>query len=268
MTVAPVRRRVVVALSALILFALGLVVAAVGVSITQTPWGREQIRRIVVARLRSAIHGRLYIGRLGGNLFTNIELDSVEIRDPEGRLFFSSGRLYAEFDPRDLVDQRILLQRLEIAHPVVRIVKYRKTGWNYKEIFPSSGAPHRKLPHVRGFGDYIVAQNTSVRDASFEYAEPWDPEDSLHGARRDSAIKAELAKPDSTVRRWGSIDGLMHSFTWRHSNVRAHYVRIAEPDTAGLYFAVDTVSSDESEPKFNFRNIRGTAKVNGDSLWL
>jgi len=264
----PVRRRVVVGLSAFILFALGLVVAAVGVSVTQTAWGREQIRRIIVARLRSAIHGHLYVGRLGGNLFTNIELDSVEIRDPEGRLFFSTGRLYAEFDPRDLVDQRILLQRLEIEHPVVRIVKYRKTGWNYKEIFPGSSTPRRKLPHVRGFGDYIVAQNTRVHDASIEYIEPWDPDDSLHGARRDSVIKAELAKPDSNVRQWGFPDGLMHAFRWRHSSVTAHYVRITEPDTAGLYFAVDTVSSDESEPKFKFRHIRGTARVKGDSLWL
>jgi translocation and assembly module TamB len=264
----PVRRRVVVGLSALILFALGLVVAAVGVSITQTAWGREQIRRIIVARLRTAIHGRLYVGRLGGNLFSNVELDSIEIRDPEGRLFLATGRLYAEFDPRDLVDQRILLQRLEIEHPVVRIVKYRKTGWNYKEIFPGPSTPRRKLPHVRGFGDYIVAQNTRVHDASIEYIEPWDPDDSLHGARRDSAIKAALAKPDSNVRQWGFPDGLMHAFRWRHSSVKAHYVRIAEPDTAGLYFAVDTVSSDESEPKFKFRNIRGTARVKGDSLWL
>ena len=265
---APVRRRVIVALSALILFALGLIVAGVGVSITQTAWGKEQIRRIVVARLRSAIHGRLYIGRISGNLFTNIQIDSIELRDPEGRPFLSTGRLYAEFDPRDLVDQRILLQRLEIEHPAVRIVKYRKTGWNYKEIFPSSGAPRRNLPHVRGFGDYIVAGNTTVHDASFEYTEPWDPDDSLHGARRDSVIKRELAKPDSGVRQWGFPDGLMHSFRWRHSTVQARYVRIAEPDTAGLYFVVDTVSTDESEPQFKFRNIRGTARVKGDSLWL
>ncbi len=268
MTAPTPRRRVVVALSALVLFVLGLVVVAIGVSVTQTAWGRDQIRRIVLARLRSAIHGKLYIGRLNGNLFSNLEIDSVELRDPEGRLFLATGHLSVAFDPRDLVDQRILLQHIEVEHPVVRIVKYRKTGWNYREIFPGSATPKRKLPHVRGFGDYIVAENATVHDASIEYSEPWQPDDSLRGSRRDAAIAAELAKPDGAVRRWGYEDGLMHTFSWHHSSLKAHYVRIAEPDTSGLYFGVDTVSTDESEPKFKFRNIRGIAQVKGDSLWL
>ncbi len=260
------RRRVVVALSALVLLVIGLAVVGSAVWMTQTDWGRARIRAFLVARLASVVHGRLYVGRLGGNLLTEVTIDSIDLRDREGRPFISTGPLTVRFDPRDLVDQRILLQHVDVSHPVVHIVNYRGTGWNYRDIFGPGSNRRRSLTHVRGFGDYIVFRDVTVRDASIEYAEPWQPDDSLRGARRDSVIAVELAKPDSGVRRW--TDGLKHSFRWRHSDLKAHYVRLADPDSVGLAFGIDEVSTDESEPRFKFRHVRGTARVRGDSLWL
>src|SRR5579862_2520517 len=117
-----VRRRLVVALSTLLLLLIALIGVAGVIGITQTAWGRGKVRALALAELRRSVHGRLYVGRVTGTLFTNIEIDSVELRDPQGQVVVSTGRLYAEYDPRDLLDRRVLLQKLEVDHPYVRLV--------------------------------------------------------------------------------------------------------------------------------------------------
>ena len=72
---------------------LGLVVVAMVVAITQTPFGRERVRDYVVARLKSSLgnRGSAYIGTIGGNLFTGVAIDSLELRDEEDSLFVATG---------------------------------------------------------------------------------------------------------------------------------------------------------------------------------
>lgn len=56
------RRRFVALVSGLSLVVLGLLVGLVVVLITQTPYGRDKVRDIVVGRIRPAVHGRMYVG--------------------------------------------------------------------------------------------------------------------------------------------------------------------------------------------------------------
>src|SRR5271170_4485592 len=111
------RRRVVVIVSAAVLFALGVSAFLAVAAITQTEWGRERVRRLLMAELPAVIHGHVYIGRLGGNLFSTLTIDSVDIRDRQGEIFVASGRLAVRYDLRDIANQRIAIQHVDVAHP-------------------------------------------------------------------------------------------------------------------------------------------------------
>ena len=56
------RRRFVALVSGLSLVVLGLLVGLVVVLITQTGYGRDRVRDLLVTRVRSAVHGKMYVG--------------------------------------------------------------------------------------------------------------------------------------------------------------------------------------------------------------
>lgn len=258
------RRRAVVLASAFTMLALGIIVTGIIVAVTQTDYGRGKIRAFVLEQLAPSVHGKLYVGRLGGSLLTGITIDSVEIRDPSDSLFVSTGRITIEYDPRDLWDKRVLLKRVEVEHPVVVIRKDSTDTWNWRRVFPSG--PPSAPKAERGFGDYIVIDSALVSDASVILTLAWAPHDSLRGARRDSAIAENLARTDTEIRRSGSF--FTHSYRWSNANVALSAARIADPDSAGQSFTVARLDVDESSPPFDFRNARGLVTLRGDSLWF
>src|SRR5512139_380695 len=113
------RRRVVVLASAATIFTIvGLLVLTVALS-TRTEWGREQIRAYVEGLLNSrATGGKWHLGRVSGSLFTDLQVDSFAIREPNDSLFIATGRVTVRFDPRDLWDRRILVREVRVEHPV------------------------------------------------------------------------------------------------------------------------------------------------------
>ena len=59
-----------------------LIVATVALALitTQTPWFKDWLRRFVVRQSKQYLNGELFIGRLGGNLFTGVELAEVSVQ--------------------------------------------------------------------------------------------------------------------------------------------------------------------------------------------
>jgi hypothetical protein len=131
-----IRRRTIIALSAAAVLALGILVGGGAIAVTRTAFGREKIRALVEGELRRAIHGRVYIGRLSGNLLTTVTVDSIEIRDPDGFLFVAAGRVTATYDPRDIIARKIALRDVTMEHPVLQLIRHRSGVWNLQRLFP------------------------------------------------------------------------------------------------------------------------------------
>src|SRR5215469_2847251 len=256
-----IRRRLVVALSTLLLLLVAFVSVAVVIGVTQTSWGRGKVRSLVLAELRRAVHGRVYIGNLSGTLFTNLTVDSLEIRDPAGEVMVATGRIHAEYDPRDLLDRRILLQDVEIDRPYFRLIHHHDGTMNVSQVFPPSHSRIRE-PGTRGFGDYVVANNVTIRGGSFYFSERWSPDDSLHGSRRDSAIVEALARPYFGLERWP--EGLMRTLSWRGVNLASPYLRFVDPDSAGMAFELGRLDAVEFFPPFHITNARGRVTIAHD----
>jgi translocation and assembly module TamB len=259
------RRRLVALVSAAALLGLGFLAVLVAVLITQSGTGRDYVRELLLTRLKGSVNGRMYVGRISGGLLTGVVVDSIEIRDENDSLFLRTGRVTVSYDPRDLWDRRVLLGSVDVENPVVHLRRYENGQWNHKRIFRRGD----KGPRARtgpSFGDYIVARAVEIHDASFYLTMPWHPADSLRGARRDSAIARNLARPEAEIRRAGK--GFTRTWRWKQAQVVASYARIADPDSVGKAFIVDHLDVDEADPPFRFRNVRASIRNLGDSVWL
>jgi translocation and assembly module TamB len=259
------RRRFIALISLCMLVVLGLIGVAVGLVATRSESGQAALRAWVEHEVASSMHGKLHIGRVSGNFVTGLEIDSLELRDDEDSLFVATGLVRLQYDPRDLVDRRLRFRQVEVNNPVVVLRQHENWSWNFKRMF-ASGAPSRKLRTERGFGDYVVIDSAHVRNASFRLTLPWHVDDSLHGARRDSAVRANIARHDHEIRR--TREGLTQSYRWTNAYAVIPYARIADPDTAGKLFIVDTLHSVETVPTFKWRNVNGTVRLLGDSVWV
>ena len=244
---------------------LGLIVVAVGLVATRSDRGQAALRGWVENRLAGVVHGRVHIGRVSGNWLTGVTVDSLELRDDEDSLFVATGPLRVEYDPRDLVDRRLHVRRVDLLHPTVVLRQHENWTWNFKRMF-SFSAPRPGNGPERGFGDFVVIDSVHIRDASFRVTIPWHPDDSLHAARRDSAIRVNVARQDHEIRR--TAEGYTQTYRWTGAYAAAPYIRIADPDSVGKLFVIDTMHAVESTPPFTWRNVRGMVRMLGDSVWM
>jgi len=261
------RRHFVVLVSAITLLTIVFVaVVTIGVGVG-TDAGREQIRSIIEQQVGSRVNGKIHIGRIRSGFFTGITIDSFAIRGMDDSIFVSTGRVSLEYDPRDLLDRRLLLKNVHVEHPVFRLQQYEKGDWNFQRIFKSDDPSTPSVPG-RNFGDFVVLDSVRVRNGEFIITRAWSPNDSLRGAKRDSSIRRNLARQDREIRR--SSEGLTHTYRWSRASGFLPHVRIAHPDSGrfGQLFVIDSLSVDEQEPPFSFRHARGTVQKLGDSVFI
>ncbi|HET7372123.1 MAG TPA: translocation/assembly module TamB domain-containing protein [Gemmatimonadaceae bacterium] len=264
------RRKLVALVAASVLGTLAVVVIATLFFVTQTTAGHERVRGFVQPLLAGlAKGGDVYIGRLSGNLVNQVTVDSFAIRDKRGDLLVSTGRVSVAYNPRDLADYRILVRRARVEHPYVHLIQHENGVWNFKEIFAKTGPSTPKNEARRSLGDYIVLDSVTLRDATFLLTQPWHPDDSLRGPVRDSVIRAHLTNPERAVAK--TPDGYARTYAWRSIKGLLSHVRLADPDSDEKYgqeFRVASLSADEFEPTFKFRNVTANVHRLADTLSL
>jgi hypothetical protein len=266
------RRRVVIgsalALAALIVLAAGLVV-----SVTQTQYGQNQVRKYVQSWISGKVRGKFYVGRISGGLFSGVTIDSVEIRDEKDSLFVASGPIRIKYDARDLFDKRILLSHVDVTRPRVRLQEHEDGKWNYQRIFPSGPKKPRGLNP--SFGDFIVIDSADVRNADVIVALRWHPSPLLRGYQRDSAIRRALGSMTRNTpgNQWRSDirktdEGYTHVYRFTNVNASLGYARIADPDSAGRFFRISRATLNSSDPPIRVKRISADVRHLGDSIWI
>jgi translocation and assembly module TamB len=264
---ARMRLRRLVLLSAAFAFGAFFGAAALaGWVVTGTQVGRDWVRAIVVAQLKGAVKGSLHVGSIGGNLLGDVTVDSLEIRDKLDSVFVRTGPLHVTFDVRDLLDRKIVLKQVEVTRPFIRIKEHGDADWNWRKIFPPGPAKPRLTPGVRDFGDWVVIDSLVVKDGTILLVQPWHPDDSLSGGRRDSAIAHALKRRDIEVRP--DSEGYMKTRRWTQAQVWAGRLRIAYPDSVGQLFTVRRLDIVENDPPFTISEAHGLIRKHEDSLWV
>lgn len=258
-------RKLVALIGATIIAVVVVIIGIAATVITQTDAGRDQLRTVIITRVAASVKGSMYLGKMSGGLFTGVTIDSLEIRDPDDSLFVATGPINVRYNPRDLVDGRLIFSIVTIDRPVIVMRQHADGEWNFRKIFPKkkSLTPRNTGPRL---GDWFVIDSAVVRDAALRVTMPWEPDDSLKGHRRDSAIAVNLARTDREVRRVKG--GLARSWHWNHAFLHTSHIRLAHPDTIGRAFDIARLDVQESDPPLRFRNLEGAVRWAGDTIWL
>ncbi len=260
------RRRVVVLASAATLFAIGGLLAGAIAAITQTSWGREQVRAYVMSFINARMKGKMYIGHLQGSLFSDLVVDSFAIRELNDSLFVATGPIRLRFDPRDLLDRRIVASEVTIERAYVHVHEDSTKTWNFRKIFPPGPPGPPRPATTRSFGDYIFVNAARATSVTFLLTMPWQPVDSLRGAKRDSAIAFALGRQDKRIERVGSH--YQQQRRWTNTVLELGPSRIDDKSALGRQFDVRRLDADEFDPPFEFREARGALRNKGDSIWV
>lgn len=260
------RRRLVALVSALLMLLIGGVVLGAFAMATQSDRGRDLIRRVVQAQLSRSVQGTFHLGTLSGSFITDLTVDSIEIRDETDSLFAATGPIRVTFDPRDLMDGRLIIRTVELTRPNVIMRRDFTDVWNIAKLWPRP--PGLPRPRRRtAFGSVFVLEQVTVRDGALAVTMPWAPSDSLRGAAREKAIATALDDDLSETRRSGPR---RFTRTWRWRDIAADLprVRLTYPDSSGRYIDVARLDATESNPPFSFRDVGGTVRWVGDSIWF
>ncbi len=258
------RRRLVVLWSAVLMLVIGAGLVGAFVAATQSEGGRDFIRRVAEAQIGRSMQGRVMLGRISGSFITDLTIDSLEIRDPDDSLFAAAGPLHVTFDPRDLMDGRLFIRTVEATRPHVRFRRGFDQRWSTERIWPRPATPRR--PRSRAsFGSLLVLEQVAVRDGRFAVTMPWEPADSLRGARRDSAVRVMLADPLAGIRRAGGRR-FTRTYEWRDIQADVPRLRLLHPDSAGRHIALARLDAVETNPPFAFHDVSGEVRWVGDTI--
>lgn len=259
------RRRTLVLAVAAAAFAGVVLVAVLAVwTVTNTDWGLERVRQLVVAQARGSVKGRLHVGRLTGSLLGDLQVDSLEIRGLDDSLFIASGPIRVTYDVRDLIDRRVFLRSVDIVRPKLRVKEFRDGTWNWKKIFPPSRSKAPVSP-TRGFGDWVMIDTLAVHDGALLFVQPWTPPAGATPAIRDSLLRD--ARGMHELRRDGP-EGWEKLYRWVNAEVAVSHARLAHPDSVGQAFQIAAARAVETEPSFFIRNARGLVRKHDDTVWV
>ena len=137
------RRLAVLLVSALLMLGISAGVVGGFAAATQTIGGREWIRALVERQLARAVRGRVHLGTLRGSFIADLTLDSLELRGPDEALLLASGPVAVTFDPRDLMDGRIVIRTADVVRPQLHLRQASDGRWNLTELFPPPAGPKR-----------------------------------------------------------------------------------------------------------------------------
>ncbi|HEY0776913.1 MAG TPA: translocation/assembly module TamB [Gemmatirosa sp.] len=271
----PLRRALAWVVGAVV--AVAALVVAVVLVLTNTDWGREQLRRRVVAALAGTVHGRLRIGRISGNLLNGATVHDVAITDSAGAPFFSTDSAHVRYALSPFLSKKILLDSLTLYHPDVTLDRKPGRPWNWAQIFPTdSTQPPSKGP---SFGDYVVLHNARLVNGRVLVRTPYATPDSVRGVpltatQKDSALRVAL---DSASRALVvAVPGMPNAYQrvqeYRDLTGSFPLVSVADPSRKGFRHvevgSLQLTGLPFRPPAVQVRQARGAIDLTTDSLWF
>lgn len=265
-------RRLKRGLTAVLVGVGGLLVLAVGgvLVVSNTDWGREQVRTRVLSMLNEQMDGAFRIGAVDGNLLTGMKLVDVAIDAPSGAPFLRADTLQTDFDLLGLVRQRILLNDMRLVNPVVVLDRRPGERWNYEQIFLSDTTTQDTIDTGPGFGSWIRIEDLEIAGGRVIVRLPWSPDSALTGAARDSAVRVALAE-DSRTRVEAVPGGYQTIYDFQELSAALPLLNIADPDFDAQQYEftrLTTVAYPFRPPPVRIKGFAGTLQISGDSLWF
>ncbi|MDQ3674577.1 MAG: hypothetical protein M3365_09405, partial [Gemmatimonadota bacterium] len=238
--------------------------------LTNTNWGRERLRRQLVALLENNSHGIIQVGKVTGNLLKGFTAHDVVITDSTKAPFLKADEIWARYSPRTLLGKRIEFHEVRLVRPVVVIDKQPGPGekWNFDRIFPRDTMT-QVGPRKTGWGTWIRFSNATILDGDITVRTPWQPDANLRGAEQEDAIRRALG-PEGRLKVIRVANGYQKESSFHRINALLPLVRLEDPayrtklvDVAALKMIAEPFRP----PVADVRALTGRFEFTGDSIW-
>ncbi len=258
---------------ALIRFIAALVIVAVllviGVfTLTNTDWGREQVRKKIVSVLQQNSHGIIKVGKVTGNLLKGFTLHDLSITDSTGAPFVVAQEASARYTLRALTGKRVEFDDVKLVNAVIVLDRHPGGRWNYDRIFPRdtlTPAGRKKT----GWGTWIRFTDVTLVETDLTVKSPWEPKASLTAARRNDVIREALG-PEGRYALVKVPEGYQKVSKFHHINAKLPLLRLEDPayktrraDVASL----SMIAEPFRPPLVEVKSLVGGFDFTSDSVW-
>ncbi len=120
--------------------------AAVFFAITRTQVGRDALRSELERQFENRFHGRLEIGRLTGNLISDLFARDVRVFDPAGRVVAAIDSVVVRPRWRDLFGGAVTINKLTLIHPRFYLFRQENGDWNIADAFRPRSVDSTRAP--------------------------------------------------------------------------------------------------------------------------
>ena len=184
------RKHLIRTLAVITVIALLIVIGVY--AITETDWGREQVRGRLQSAIQSNSHGVVRIGRISGNLLKGFTVHNLSVTDSSGAPFLTVDSLTTSYGLDNLRKKHIELDDLTLFHPIVVLDRPPGGKWNWDRIVPRdtiTPAGRRKT----GWGTWVRFTNLTIIDGDVTARSPWAVNGKLHGSAAARALEIALS---------------------------------------------------------------------------
>lgn len=238
--------------------------------VTNTDWGREQVRVRAVAAIAGAANGVVKVGRISGNLLSGLTLHDLSITDSSGAPFLAADEAHSAYGMRALISRKIELSDVRLVRPVVVLDRPPQGRWNFERIFPADTTPTVSDSTGIGFGDWLVLNDVQLVDGHVTIRTPWTPDSSLTETARAALIETALAG-DTRTRVVRAPGGYQQVQEFQSLYATMPLVRIAHPDHETRLIRIDSLRTKAllfTPPAANVEHFAGAFELDNDSLWF
>lgn len=235
--------------------------------ITQTDWGRGQVRKRILALLQENSHGIVRMGPVTGNLLNGFTVNDLVVTDSSGAPFIKIDSLSAGWGLNTLRQKHIELDNVRVVRPI--IVLDRKPGekWNYDRIFPRDTVTTRG--RKTGWLTWLRFTNMTIVDGDLSLASPWAVNAKLTGAAAAAALKLALSE-EGRYRLRVVPGGYQRVSTFHHIQARIPLLRLEDPAYktrfADIAFA-SAIAEPFKPPLIEVKSLVGKFEFTPDSVW-
>ena len=236
--------------------------------ITDTNWGREQVRKRLVALIQENAHGIVKIGRLTGNLFDGFAAEDFSITDSAGHPFLKADELSAAYSLRTLFGNKIDFSQVQLVRPVIVLDKQPGGRWNWDRIFPRDTMT-KTGRKTTGWGTWIRFSDVTIVDGDLTVRTPWEMDTHIVGAERTDALR-KATGPDGRLRIEKVANGYQKVSLFHKINGKFPLLRLSDPGYANSLAEVQRISMVAEifrPPVTDVRSLSGNFAFTGDSVW-
>jgi autotransporter translocation and assembly factor TamB len=260
------RRALIRALAVVVAVAIVAVVAFI--VLANTDWGREQVRKRVLATFQARAHGIVRMGRVTGNLLKGFTIHDLVITDSAGAPFVDVDEVRGRYGLNQIRSKHVYLDDVVLIRPIAFLDRRTGEKWNYERIFPRDTLTPRGL-RPRGWGTWVRFTDLRIVDGEFTLRSPWLPDKRLIGAKRQDAIRVALG-PEArlVVERVG--DGYQKVSKFHHVYATIPYFRVEDPDYEARFIRVAStrmIAEPFRPPMADVRGLTGAFEFDKDSAW-